>query len=437
MTGEQQTKWRAVTRFFGRISKAAVMTSVTPATTRGPQPIWSQEIDLILCCTRAAFGSDETQSIQALAAGGIDWDSLVHKAESLGVLPLLCRCRFPPEAVPARIKVRLESALRLNALRNLFLTSELLEILQLLDQNGIPAIPLKGPTLAALAYGDLALREFSDLDILLRHGDILKATKVLAARQYELRCSFTPEQLEKELRSEHIHHLELVDANRRVLLELHWELMQERFFFTPDLEQLWDHRIQYSLVGTPVNVMDPEDLLIFLCVHGWKHYWLRLSWIADLAGVIGNTSTIDWARLLRRAKDAAARRRVLLGLGLAHRLLRTPIPTLVEKQIQADRTLGEMMLETERTLLLHDSPEPPEGRFEHYWHALSTSDGVKQRARILFTFVWKTARLNDNDFAWITLPRPLFFLYYLLHPVRLAMRAIARAAKRVRDWRSG
>ena len=146
---------------------------------------------------------------------------------------------------------------------------------------------------------------------------------------------------------------------------------------------------------------------------------------------MGNTSTIDWARLLRRAEEAAAKRRVLLGL--ANRLLRTPAPPLVEKQIRADRALGKMILETERTLLLHDSPRPLAGRFEPYRHALSISDGVKQRAKILFTFVRKTARLNDNDFAWITLPRPLFFLYYLLHPVILSMRAIARALTRVRD----
>lgn len=381
-------------------------------------------MELLLCCTRAAFGADETASIGELVESGIDWDALIRDAETLGVLPLLCRTRFPSQAVPEDVGIRLETYLHSNARRNLFLARELLKILRILDERGIPAIPLKGPTLAALAYGDLALRQYSDLDLLLRQSDILNATHALAAHHYTLRLAFTPEQLEQELRSEHIHHLELVDPSRRMLIELHWHLMQERFFFKPDLGGIWERRVQRQLVGTAVDSLDPEDLVIFLCVHGWKHHWSRLIWIADLAGLIRNT-TVDWRRLLDRAADLASKRRVLLGFGLAKHLLHTPLPAILEQEIRADRSLDKLVLQAERNLISQELPSS--GRFMPYRHALELGEGVSHRTRILYTFVRKNARLNENDFAWIKLPRPLFFLYYPLHPVRLLARAIARA----------
>jgi Uncharacterised nucleotidyltransferase len=403
------------------------LTAARSITTTGSATARPPEIELLLRCASAAFGSDETESIRELVRGAIDWDSLIGDAEALGVLPILCRTKFPPDAVPAQVAGRMEAYFQSNARRNLFLTTELLAILHLLEENGIPAIPLKGPTLAALAYGDLALRPFSDLDILLRRGDILRATNVLATRRYQLKFSFTPEQLESELTSEHIHHLELLGANRRVLVEMHWDLMQECYFFEPGLNQIWDRRIQRTFLGTTVNSLDPEDLVIFLCVHAWKHQWSRLNWIADLAGLIRSTE-IDWPRLFRRANEASSKRRVLLGFGLAKHLLRIPLPPLLQKEIHADRALNKLILLAERTLL--SRTDPVSTPLTPYHDALKAGDGLSHRAKILYTFVRKAAQLNENDLAWITLPKPLFFLYYPLRPVRLAARAAARAVRK-------
>lgn len=384
----------------------------------------SLEIELLLCCTRAAFGSDETASIGELVSGEIDWDSVIREAEEHGVLPLLCRAKLPAGAIPANVAARLEALFQSNARRSLFLTQELLHILRVLKENSISAIPLKGPSLAALAYGDLALRQYLDLDILLQQRDMEKAVEVLTNDRYKLRLSLTPRQLQDELRSEHQHHLELSGADGRVLIELHWQLMPERFFFTPDLDPMWNRHVQRTFAGATVNSLSVEDLVIFLCVHGWKHHWSQLSWIADLAGLVRNTA-IDWPRLLHGAEETASKRRVLLGFGLAKHLLRAPLPAILEKEIQADRALDKLILRAERTLVSRTLPGP--ARFGPYRHALEVSEGSLHRAKILYTFARKTARLNEEDFAWIALPRPLFFLYYVLHPVRLAVQAVARA----------
>ena len=48
------------------------------------------------------------------------------------------------------------------------LTRELARIMACLENHSVDAIPYKGPALAQAIYGDVAMRQFSDLDILIR-----------------------------------------------------------------------------------------------------------------------------------------------------------------------------------------------------------------------------------------------------------------------------
>ena len=65
-----------------------------------------------------------------------------------------------------------------------FLTGELLRLLDLFEQNQIPAVPYKGPALGVAIYGKLSLRQFADLDILIPEKDVWKATDLLINRGY-------------------------------------------------------------------------------------------------------------------------------------------------------------------------------------------------------------------------------------------------------------
>ncbi|HEY3839236.1 MAG TPA: nucleotidyltransferase family protein, partial [Bryobacteraceae bacterium] len=62
---------------------------------------------------------------------------------------------------------------------NMTLTAELFRILGLFNKSGIEVIPFKGPTLAVAAYGDLSLRMFADLDILVSEQDLDAAVDTL------------------------------------------------------------------------------------------------------------------------------------------------------------------------------------------------------------------------------------------------------------------
>ena len=151
--------------------------------TMQPQPISQQTIDsqpatanlrpemrLLLCCLHLHPTPETTRQILDLLHQPIDWDKLLELAGWHGAMPLLYVTfkRVAPEQIPAPVLNQLQAQYHANDMRNIILTRELLRLLQLLAAHGIEAVPYKGPALALTLYNNLALRQFTDLDILVR-----------------------------------------------------------------------------------------------------------------------------------------------------------------------------------------------------------------------------------------------------------------------------
>src|SRR5262249_1183254 len=148
-------------------------------------------------------------------------------------------------------------------------------IFRLFEAHGIPAIPFKGPTLAVIAYGDLALRQFADLDILIRKKDLPRAKEVLFAHGYQHKLTAAQETARYDSRF----HRELMRSDDRGMVELHWALTGKHSPFPFDFERLQARLIPVVCGGVTFQSFPPEELLLFLCVHGARHQWERLMWL--------------------------------------------------------------------------------------------------------------------------------------------------------------
>ncbi len=110
-----------------------------------------------------------------------DWTAALDAAGRHTLKPLVHwrLSRLCADAVPPEVAARLQEAFLANAARNLMAAAELRKVLGWLEAEGIPAIAFKGPTLTALVYENLALREFNDLDLLIRPRDRHRAVSLL------------------------------------------------------------------------------------------------------------------------------------------------------------------------------------------------------------------------------------------------------------------
>ena len=116
----------------------------------------------------------------------MEWEYLLRIAAEHSMMPLLFwhLADAPPELVPASVLARLRERFHRNAQRNLFLAAKLIKLLNLLKAHELPAIPYKGLVLAASSYGNLALREFVDLDLFVHKRDVPRAKELLSVTRY-------------------------------------------------------------------------------------------------------------------------------------------------------------------------------------------------------------------------------------------------------------
>jgi hypothetical protein len=304
----------------------------------------------------------------------------------------------------------------------------LLALLQLFEAHGLPAIPFKGPTLAASAYGDLAFRQFSDLDILVRTHDLRKATDLLTAQGYQLELTKAEE---ARFLREHFHYSFTRDAGR-VRVEIHWALASPCWAFPIDFARLWERLEPVSLAGTTVGSFHPEDLLLILCVHGARHYWERLAWICDIAELIRVHREMDWDRLMEQAMRLRYARILFVGLFLASNLLGGAPPEAVLRRVRADSLVPSLAAPV-RQWLFSDATELV-WDVDYYIFYLRLREDWRDRARYVLPYLCDLLRKaitpNAKDRALLPLPTPLTFLYYVLRPLRLLREYGRRRSKR-------
>jgi Uncharacterised nucleotidyltransferase len=387
-----------------------------PTTKHSAVPPSSPEAELLLACARVSTDDATAAEINETLKRGIDWERSTKLAQRHGMLPLLYwNLRTVSSAdIPAEALSNLRSYFQENVRRNLFLTRELLSLLNLLESNGIPAVPYKGPVLAQMAYQNLAFREMCDLDIFIRQEDFPKAIRALHSQGYRSATQLFSERAIRACLAREYAHTMVHDKGS--IVELHWAITPKFLPFSLD-NALWERLEPLAIAGTTVLNFVKEDLLLILCVHGAKHMWERLEWICCLAQLIRNYPEIDWTLAIERAEAQGGARLLLLGLLLAHELFEVRLAEEVRQRIQADPTLTRLGAQV-RERLFRDE-DGPEEFFEESMFHFSIRERTIDRLRYSLHFVLRRLAPNVEDRAFLPLPRSLFFLYYAIRPLRL------------------
>jgi hypothetical protein len=359
--------------------------------------------------------------------GGVAWDELLAAAERHSVSPLLTRhLAALPGGVPPRVFAALRERSDRNALRNIFLARHLAELLQRLAAEGVRAMPIKGPVLAIAAYGDLALREFGDLDVVVHPRDFDRARSLLAAWGYAPETQLTSAG-ERALRASD-HHIPLASADGQVKVELHWSLGRGRL--GRDDAWVWSNVRPVSILGMELPSLSWSALLVYLCAHGASHGWRNLGWIRDVAGVLASAPEGELGDAPRLAAAASTRRRLQLGVALAHELLGAPIPEPLERggdrttsnnSTSNHRAIRHMLAEVRAALRSDHEPTALESLSFQCRARDTLRDRIAYCAEIL-------AAPHVADVEQISLPHPLRWAYYFVRPARL----VAKRLRRVR-----
>jgi hypothetical protein len=397
-----------------------------------------REHELLLACARRVVDDATAERIRTILRGNMDWPYALKQAEQHRVMPLLYQSLSTvcPSLVPTNVLTNLREYTKANVHHNLYRTRELLKLLSLLEANNIPSLPFKGPVLSALAYGNLGLREYGDLDVLVRHQDVLRTKGLLIQEGYSVVSRSDRSAKEPDV-SPRNKDLIFHSADGRVRVELHWRLTGKHFDFSLDPDSLWERLEKVSLAGSRVRTLAPQDLLLYLSMHGSRHGWERLLWVCDVAELIRTSSDLDWASVREEATKLGCERSLALGLFLAHDLLDTQLPWAVWHEIQVQPEVRALAAETSE-MLFHEGEL---GQDISYWYDMHLRVRERRRDRLrLHLYYWPryfrlAVKPNERDRAILALPSFLSSLYYLIRPLRLFERVVSAGLKKRIRWR--
>jgi Uncharacterised nucleotidyltransferase len=369
---------------------------------------------LLICCARTQLPPKFAEEIRKLAALRLDWDFLFDEATGNSLRPFVARhlSACATEIVPPQQLKRLSDAVRANTARCLFLTAELIKVMDGFRDAGISAVPYKGPVAAVQAYEDITLREFEDLDIIVRQQDMPRVNEVLTGLGYRLAFPWilSPNAGSSLVPGEYRY----LDHSRRMVVEVHTERTLRHFPIPPDLDDLSRYLVPVFLCGREIRTFAPEDALVLLCIHGSKDFWERISWIADIAELIRACPKLDWNAVSHRADSWKARRILHLGLALASEMLDAPLPDEIGALVKQDRAAGVLASEVAQRLLRRDeSAFGAAGRFSFRRRMV---DGALAGWRYSIRLAVAPA---EEDWQMVRLPRLLAPLYVALRPFRL------------------
>lgn len=368
----------------------------------------SNEQRLLLLCARKELTAQQLEEARSAIDGSVDWDVLGRHAQDHGMSPLLyshLQSNFPL-AFPDRQEQRPKA--RENGLRNLLFSAALLNVLDGFDAAGIRALAYKGPALATLLYGDISFREISNLDILIDRASFHAASEVLAGLGYRPESTHSRKQAEARLRSDC--ECEFYSSDGTVTVDLHWQItaphLPQRFRF----DELWDRRRLVTLGQKSIPTFSAEDTALVLAVHGGKHLWQRLSWLADFAESL--RQNLDWQALKLRAREARAERMLLLALALAVDVIQIQIPSEFGAAIGDDDVVRSTAGRIARTLFEDKEKYRDIEQSQIRWLTLvkladSRWDGMRSAARF-------AVGSGPREWQAIQLPDSLFGFYRLL-----------------------
>lgn len=373
------------------------------------------EWNLLLAASSPDLHEGDLNRIPSMLGAPPEWDSLLRLADQHGTSSLLYQNLAPlVNVIPSAVLASLRQSYERNIHKSLFLTRELIRILDCLDGLGIEVIPYKGVVLSEAYYGDMALRQSGDMDLFVRKQDVARIKSAVRDLGYTPRV-LIPEDAEQDYIASGYECTFDSPAGKN-LLELQWAL-QPRFYAVDfDMDGLFERAVNVTVAGRRVKTPSPEDLLLVLSIHAAKHVWGRLIWLCDIAQIL-KRDNLNWDWIQAQARDLGIARILHITLLLANRLLATTIPAPIEDAVIADRAALAFTEQIAVTVAAGVTYEEEQLSYFRMMMRLR-----ERRADRLRFFTRLTFTPGPGEWETVHLPKLLFPLYRIVRLARLASR---------------
>jgi len=236
--------------------------------------------------------------------------------------------RLPDEFCPPEpIIDTMRTTFQWSRTRYFHMERQLGEIVAAFKDEGVRILVLKGPALGRTIYPDAVLRPASDIDLLVRPDEFMKARKIFKRIDYQ--CKSKIFEVFKDFHREE-EFISRTDSRVMHSVDLHWDLHQ---FFGEKrgnkVEVIFQNAIEVKASDLSFETMHPVDALINAALHLIMHHNqdMRLIWVYDIA-LLARSLVVpeDWEMLQEKSSEWGARLAVEESLKLAQILTDLQVP---------------------------------------------------------------------------------------------------------------
>jgi len=351
----------------------------------------------------------------------IDWKLLVREGHAHNVIPMLFAglnsLNDKQSVPPVFLKYIREEAKKIFA-KNLRLQSELLSLAELLNKENINYIVYKGVMISKLFYQQIGLREFNDNDILINQQDLPVVRDLLLQRGYEPIIPLNEIGEKKILKFEkEFCFVKRKDGEILQEIDVHWMLLRPSFAMPITYARLMPDISILKVGESEVSTLSPECSFVILCIHhGVNEGWSKVKYLLDIHLAIEFINSADsWSEVMTIAQKLDVLRVVHTSLLITKRYLNSDIPDQILNKALNDPKAIELCEQHEFV------------KNESHWHVLKRKIALRDHTskfRLVFNHFAELASPNYADQEFIKLPKPdkMFWMYYLIKPVRILLR---------------
>ena len=365
--------------------------------------------NIILLSAKIHPSEAELQALNAQIELVHDWELVTRNLTERGMAPLFYS-KLPKLSnrtlIPTVSYGHLKQVYYRTLTRGMMLYEVFRRVADALTLNGIRVVALKGVHLAEWLYQDIGLRQFSDIDLLVRKEDAEKCLKILRDMGF-VQSGDEVSQLIME-KSDIIHYPAMVMND--ISIEIHINLNRPGKAEHLDARKFIHCAEPLVINHSRVHVLELYDLLIFLCVHLEKHFQsgeLQFTCFSDLTNLIDiRYDEIDWQKLEIRSKLSRVEKTVYKNLYLVHKYFHARMPEYVADQYSKYLPVHDEELFQD---YLNGFRYPSLG-FSTHMENIGRTMGIRQKLRYFALVAYPPRKFMVQSFR-IKHPE-LFWLYY-------------------------
>lgn len=279
------------------------------------------EEKLILLLSRLNPSSEVMEQAKNLLndkSHSIDYPGLLKLALSNEVAPILYKNLNGLNVIPDDVQDRFRNAYLHTTKNNILNSREMVNVLTLLRNKSIEAVPLKGSFASDVVFGNLGYYPATDIDILVKPSDIRLSEDILSGAGYTRNIGIS----EDDLLSSHYHFIYQKGGHT---VEVHWNLVKRYFDIPPDF--WWEDMRKIEHEGIEATMLSIERYIMYLVFRLFDHGFRPLKFFVLISEIVNKYSKeIDWDKLFLFSKEYRMERLVSFTLKLLNNMFDTKMP---------------------------------------------------------------------------------------------------------------